>query len=101
MHANVGKICSAGQTSDDQCPEYENVYTKATTQTVVLDFSPECYAAKAAVPRYTAKLKAARKALERAKAAHKPVPVIRKKKRAVAGAKAKLVKARSDVEGPC
>lgn len=82
-------------------PRTTTVYTKTTTQTIVLDFSPECYAAKGAVTTYSAALAAARKALKRAKAKHKPAKVIRKKKRAITSAKAKLVKAQSDVEGLC
>lgn len=100
MYAEVGKVCGAGQTSYDQCPAYENVYTKTTTQTVVLDFSAECYAAKASVTALTPKVVAAKKGLKKAKAAHNKKKILRAKKK-LRAAKAKLVKARSDVVGLC
>ncbi|MEO5664686.1 MAG: hypothetical protein ABIR39_15545 [Nocardioides sp.] len=82
------------------CLTYPKIYEKASTFTISLDYSPECYAARALVPSLAAKLKTARSALKKAKATHNR-PLIRKKKRAMLKAKARLQTAQSNVKGLC
>ena len=96
INVSANAICS----ETDPCTDYPNVYQRTVSSTFALDFSPECYSARATATELTPKVKKAKKALKRAKASHDRTKIKRAKKK-LRKLKGKLATAKSNVEGLC